>query len=159
MKIFSFRKIYVLHFLSKVDYLRAISRHPAPPIRGDLLSGEKLFKRSLTHVRHRSDIARMNQKFYQTSPGFQRYKIPRRYFLYFMSSSGLSSEDSAQFSQEKHVSRNIRERGRRIRRGKICRKIFTQIAFLSPLSRSMYNLTALFVYLLCNVYAVLAFSK
>lgn len=72
MKIFSFRKIYALHFLSQVDYVRSFE---LPFHRSEAIYSlpRSSLKRSLAHVRlrHRSDIAGMNQKFYQTSPGFR----------------------------------------------------------------------------------------
>lgn len=91
MKIFSFRKIYALHFLSEGRRLRAIARHPIPAIgRSDLLRRPRssLKTRSLgsrsASIRYRAPPG-LTKNFIKLRLGFQR-EIPRRYFLFFMSS-------------------------------------------------------------------------
>lgn len=98
MKIFSFRKIYALHFLSQVDYVRSSE---LPPIRGDLLSEEKLFKAepyscpapaSIRYCRDEPKIL--------SNLAWIPDEIPRRYFLYFMSSQPFHAQDPCNFDKK-----------------------------------------------------------
>lgn len=133
MKIFSFRKIYALHFLSKVDYVRSSDI----PLRSETIYSlpRSSLKRSLTHVRlrHRSDITGMNQKFYQTSPGF-RMKFQGNIFFTLWVSNPFT-QDPCNFDKKNTLRATSCEKSRK----KILRKrIPPYIAF--------FCITSLFTY-------------
>lgn len=157
MKIFSFREIYALHFLSEVDYLRAISRHAAPPIRGDLLSAKKLFKRSLTHVRPVSiQYCTDEPKILSNLAWIPRYKIPRRYFLYFMSSRTFCARTPRNFDNKNTFCATTASEVAGQRESFVEKSPRTNCNALSP---PIYNIISLFVYLFCNAYATIVVWK
>lgn len=100
MKIFSFRKIYALHFLSQVDYVRSSE---LPYHRSEAIYSLKRssLKRSLTHVRFPASIryCRDEPKILSNLAWIPD-EIPRRYFLYFMSSQPFHAQDPRNFDKK-----------------------------------------------------------
>jgi len=86
--------------------LRAFFRTPIPPIRGDLLFAEKLFKAepysrpaSIRYCRDEPKIL--------SNLAWIPDEIPRRYFLHFMSSQPFHAQDPRNFDKEKYFTCNI----------------------------------------------------